>query len=199
MKNNLDSIIRIIEFTNRLKEVYRAIKVPSLERMESTAEHSFQLPFVVWYLAPYLEEEIDVDRAIKLALCHDLVEAYAGDIYLFSSSSEIDKKKAEEAEALIRISKEFSDFPEMLEAIKEFENKETIESQFVNFCDRVAPFVNDLQTNFKASIDRKTDIRIIASKNRAACFTPKTSELIEHLLTQLSTAYKDAGLPYHLS
>ncbi len=97
---------------------------------------------MVWSLAPYFKKEIDINKAIKLALSHDLVEAYAGDIFLFSDSHLMTEKKKEEQQALLRIKTEFKDFPEMLESIDEFEERSSLEARFVLFCDRVTPLVD---------------------------------------------------------
>lgn len=75
MKETLNFLIEV----NKLKEtprtgwVWRGVKNP-----ETIAEHTFGTMIVSWLLAK--ERGLNVKRAIKAALAHDLCEVYAGDI-----------------------------------------------------------------------------------------------------------------------
>jgi putative hydrolase of HD superfamily len=75
MKNILNFLIQV----NKLKEtprtgwVWRGVKNP-----ETIADHTFGMAIIVWLLAT--KKGLNVKRAIKIALSHDLCEVFAGDI-----------------------------------------------------------------------------------------------------------------------
>ncbi len=85
---------------------------------------------------------------IKIALCHDLVEIYAGDTFAYDSEAHKDKQDREKEAA----DKLFSLLPEdegreIMDLWIEFENKETPESRFANVCDRFQPLIHNYLTN----------------------------------------------------
>jgi len=78
MKNILDFFIKV----NKLKEmprtgwVLRGVKNP-----ETISEHIFGVAFLTWLLSE--KKGLNIERAIKIALSHDLCEVYAGDMTPF--------------------------------------------------------------------------------------------------------------------
>jgi 5'-deoxynucleotidase YfbR-like HD superfamily hydrolase len=44
---------------------------------ESTAEHSFRLIFFVWIAKEILNIDIDLRKALEIAIFHDIIEAIA--------------------------------------------------------------------------------------------------------------------------
>jgi putative hydrolase of HD superfamily len=75
MKNILNFLIQV----NKLKEiprtgwVWRGVKNP-----ETIADHTFGMAIIAWLLAT--NKGLNVKRAIKIALSHDLCEVFAGDV-----------------------------------------------------------------------------------------------------------------------
>jgi len=61
----------------------------------SVADHSFRTAFIVWILASSKKNNLNAERALKIALIHDICELYAGDMtpYDFYSFLPKDKKK----------------------------------------------------------------------------------------------------------
>lgn len=47
---------------------------------ESVADHSYGVAFVVLILAPYLDQPVDLGKALAMAVLHDLPEALTSDI-----------------------------------------------------------------------------------------------------------------------
>jgi len=64
---------------DKLKGVVRANVLMDGSRCENTAEHSWHLALWAMVMAPYAPPGTDIDRAIAMALMHDLVEIDAGD------------------------------------------------------------------------------------------------------------------------
>lgn len=99
------------------------------------------------YLMAKLRPELDKMRLIELALVHDLVEVYAGDVNLWDDKKKTkeEKKKAEEESA----KKLFSTLPEdeglrMINLWNEYEERLTSESKYIYALDKLQPFLQRL-------------------------------------------------------
>jgi len=91
----LESIKKILA-TLRLSEgLKRELRHSWLSdgRQESVAEHTFQMALMAVFMAPQLEEKVNLERTLKMILVHDLVEAISGDVPFF----EIGDRKAEKS------------------------------------------------------------------------------------------------------
>jgi putative hydrolase of HD superfamily len=135
-------IRRLIELQSLLlkfQDVERHTRHPKTQRRENDVEHSYHLAMAAWFLAPHFN--LDTDRAIRVALAHDLVEIYAGDTFAFADQSDIDDKEAREDEALAQLRKEIADFPEVLECIEDYKGKMSEEAKFVYALDKVMPAI----------------------------------------------------------
>ena len=89
LQRQLDFIVEI----DRLKAVLRRNLITDRSRRENTAEHSWHLGMMVWALAEHAPEPLDTERALQMALVHDLVEIDAGDTYCYDDA-EVDKQAA---------------------------------------------------------------------------------------------------------
>src|SRR3990172_10561809 len=123
-----------------MKRVDRLSLISKGGRRESDAEHTWHLVMFIWMFSYLYERNIDLLKAIKMGLVHDLVEIQAGDVYGLSSGLESRKKAAEKKAALSifgplpeEISKELTDL------WYEYERKETEESKFVWALDKICP------------------------------------------------------------
>src|SRR5690242_226259 len=104
-------IYQLILEINKLKLVFRNTET-KLGRKESTAEHSWSVSMIIIILLDELRKEFgnfDELKAIKLALIHDIVEVYAGDVLAFDTEARKDKAKVE-AEALNKLMAVYPEF-----------------------------------------------------------------------------------------
>lgn len=143
MKMALDQILKLVDFTHKFQRIQRIVRATGEERWENDAEHSYQLALVGWYIVSANNLDLNIDKVVKYAITHDLVEIYAGDTYIFSTDTSLKNSKVErEEEALERIKREFSEFPEMSDLIEKYEKKEDKESRFIYALDKVLPVMN---------------------------------------------------------
>ncbi len=118
----------------------RGIKNP-----ESIADHSFRTALITLFLADELKSkgvEVNIEKAIKMALLHDLAEARITDVPL--TAQEYLNKAAGEREALQEM------LPlicrqDLLELFDEYENETTLEGKLVKFADRLEMLVQTLE------------------------------------------------------
>jgi putative hydrolase of HD superfamily len=98
-------------------------------------------------LAPLADEAIDVERVVQILLVHDIVEADAGDTYIYDAEA-AKQKEALETAAAERI---FGLLPgdegrELHELWLEYERRDTPDGRFAYACDRLQPFLLNAAT-----------------------------------------------------
>jgi 5'-deoxynucleotidase YfbR-like HD superfamily hydrolase len=139
--SSLDSLLTLLRFTHVFRDVERNTMIGALR--ENDAEHSFQLALTVWYVAATNGMNIDLEKALKYALAHDLVEAYAGDLSAHErSAATIRAQKEREELALGRIETEFAEFPDLAATIRAYEQRQDVESKLVYALDKLLPAAN---------------------------------------------------------
>ena len=79
MKNRLPALAAFLIDLERLKLVPRRAYVSDLSRRENAAEHSWHLALGLLALSRELDLEIDLNKALAMALIHDTCEIDAGD------------------------------------------------------------------------------------------------------------------------
>ncbi len=134
----LDIILR----ANELKAVPRmGWRVRGVRDGESVAEHSYAVALIVTLLGPRLSTPVDVNRAIRIALVHDLPEHMLGDIH--APASHMLGEEAKEAAELRILVDLFGDDDSAEEAValwREFAERSSIEGRFVRAIDKLEMF-----------------------------------------------------------
>ena len=132
---------------DQLKAVKRQVRLPcDGDRQENSAEHSWHVALMASVLAPYAENNIDIQRVIQMILIHDLVEIDAGDMFAFAEAADHAEQEAKEFAAADRI---FGLLPgeqgKNLHALwHEFEAAETADAKFAKAMDRVLPVFQNM-------------------------------------------------------
>lgn len=84
-KQNLTKIFEFTKYINSFKTLERFIGAthwrdyPLKDRFESDADHTWRMAMVLILIQDELEQEIDVAKAMKMLLIHDIPEIIAGD------------------------------------------------------------------------------------------------------------------------
>lgn len=142
----LDAQIAFLTEACKLRGVERASKLADGSRHENSGEHSWHLALFALVLEDQAPEGVDIDRVIRMALIHDLVEIDAGDAPIFAAGQDQGAIEAAEAAAAARI---FGLLPApqgaALRALwDEFEAGETADARFAKALDRFQPPVLNL-------------------------------------------------------
>lgn len=139
-KINLAGIIRFSEFLNLFEKVDRIVHAADGVRMENDVEHSYKLSMLADYIIATAGLNLDRSKVMMYCLVHDIVEAYAGDTYIFTKdTAHLESKHAREHAALLRIKEEFPEYPEMTDCIEKYEARADEESKFVYVLDKIHP------------------------------------------------------------
>lgn len=143
-KPDITRLIDLQKMLVQFQAIDRALYIPGRdERHENDIEHSYSLAMAAWFLATYFPE-LDRDTVIRMALVHDLVELHAGDTFPFHNAAEVATKQRREEAALEKIAEEWSDFPDMIDCMKAYEERSTAEAKFVYALDKVMPAIMNL-------------------------------------------------------
>ena len=146
-KSRLEQQLAFLMEIDKMKSVSRRTMLTDLSRRETDAEHSWHIALMALLLAEYAGPRVDVNRVIRMALVHDLVEIYAGDTFAYDSQGKETQRSREEAAA----GRLFALLPggqgEELRALwEEFDARETADAQFAAAVDRLQPFLNNCVT-----------------------------------------------------
>lgn len=139
---------RKLSFLDELDALKRVLRVNLLQdgsRRENTAEHSWHMAVMAVVLSDYAPPGMDILRALKMALVHDVVEIDAGDTYAFDDKAYLDKEHREQlaADRLFKLLPQPLD-RELRALWDDFEEGLSPEARFINALDRLSPFQQHL-------------------------------------------------------
>lgn len=145
LKKQLDFLIEI----DKMKNILRQTLLMDKSRQENDAEHSWHFALMALTLFEYTNlQNVDINRVIKMALLHDLVEIYAGDTFAYDVKGN-EGKEAREMESADRL---FSMLPdeqaiEFRSLWEEFDRMETPDAMYASAIDRLEPFISNYMTD----------------------------------------------------
>ena len=136
--SDVRTILDFLALAERLKRELRHSWL-SDGRQESVAEHCWQMALMAMLSHRQLEQPVDLGKALKMILTHDLVEAETGDVPFFERS-ERKAMKAEREQAAIEAIRTRLGEPvgtEIYDLWQEFEAKATPEARFATALDQL--------------------------------------------------------------
>lgn len=141
---NIESILDFIVEIEKLKSISRKTKPVGLCRYENSSEHSWHVCLSALILKDFANDDINIDRVIKMLLIHDLGEIDAGDTIIYSSDSpDIKTKELDGVKRILEILP-----PDQtkiyLELWEEFSLGETPDSKYAQAIDRIPPLLHNL-------------------------------------------------------
>lgn len=158
----IESLLPFIKEIDRLKTIDRQALIHSGGRRENSAEHSWHLALSVMVFEKTSEVKLDVAKAIKMALLHDVVEIDAGDMMVYGDLSEKNEKELKALERIMALlPKEIE--TEFKKIWMEFEAGESAEAKFVAALDRFLPiYSNVLNEGYSWKKHNITKAKVIA-------------------------------------
>lgn len=76
----MEKMFCFLHQVGKLKDTYRFSQVETLKNTESTADHSWRLSLMAFIVADELKLDINVERAVRIAIVHDIIESVTGDV-----------------------------------------------------------------------------------------------------------------------
>lgn len=184
MEESLKKRIQFAAEIDRLKQVLRVNLLQDGSRRENTAEHSWHMSVLTIMFADQAEEKIDLLRAVKMALLHDVVEVDAGDTYAFDKDANNDKWEREKKAA----DRLFGLLPKSLgdefhNLWMDYEELSSPEARFIAAMDRLSPLLQHLGNQGKTWKEKKmTRSRLMTRIGDLARYCPKLKPFVEESL-----------------
>ena len=141
-RDRFEKQVAFILEADKEKNILRQTHLTGHGRRENDAEHAWHMAMMIYLLREYANEEIDVGRAMMMALIHDIVEIDAGDTYAYDpegakTQKEREKKAADRIFGLLP-----KDQAEELRGLfEEFEERSTPEARFARTMDNFQPIL----------------------------------------------------------
>jgi len=116
-------------------EKRRGWKVSGVKNIESVADHSYRLALMTYVIGSKMD--LDVNKAMKMALVHDIAEAIVGDVIVWKDFDMTkEEKRRKESEAIEKIREMLGDHSKgIIELWEEYEERKTKEAKLVHDVD----------------------------------------------------------------
>ena len=143
----LDQQLKFTAEIDKMTGVLRRTMLVDGSRRENDAEHSWHIAVMALYFKEYCVAPVNVERAVKMCLVHDLIEIYAGDTFAYDPVGNKDKAQREAAAA----DKLFAQLPdeqgsELRALWEEFDAMQTNDAKYAACMDRLQPFLHNTLT-----------------------------------------------------
>lgn len=187
-----DTIKFLMEMDN-LKRVERRTRLLNHGRHENSAEHSWHFAMAAMSLAPYAPEGVDINRVIKMALVHDVVEIDVGDVLVYDLAGReaVALKEAQAAERLFGMLPE-PPRSEFLQLWQEYEAGITPEAKFASALDRILPVIQNLHNEGQSWRENSVSLEQVLTRNAKVGET--LPELWQQVVAQLHIAHEKGWL-----
>lgn len=181
----MDHIARFLVELDKLKNVTRKTYLSGLERHENSAEHSWHLALAILAIGSEMKPELDLLRALKIALVHDIGEIGAGDVSIYSPSRE-NQAELEEHYLKDLVSDQIAFSKEILILWQEYQSQQTAESKWVKVLDRFLPFLSNLNTGGRSWMDQGISAEQVRDINQV--IKSEAPDLYSWMEKQINTA-----------
>lgn len=177
--------LRFVVEIDRLKSIFRQSPLTfDPARRENDAEHSWHLAMLVMVLSEFASPGVDVSRATRMLLIHDIVEIDAGDTFLYDGQAQSDQEEREQRAADRIFGLLPADQTAEFRALwDEFEAHETADARFARTMDRFQPFLHNVFTG--GAMWRHHGVRAGQVRRRMSVIadgSPDLHALVENLI-----------------
>ncbi|EKE29407.1 MAG: Hydrolase (HAD superfamily) protein [uncultured bacterium (gcode 4)] len=186
-----DKIFDFFQMAQKLKETLRYDSSPLIIEKDTAAEHIYRLVFMVFIVQMTLKLEIDLDKALKIAIFHEIYWAMTWDIdniRIYTCEMTKEEKLSNEISAMEKIREMLPSSlgEEIYGYWQEYSNGESKEAKFVKSLDRLES-ISHLLYHTHTNFDEADMIAIYCDK--AFRETPELNPLLKILKSWLKKEY----------
>jgi 5'-deoxynucleotidase YfbR-like HD superfamily hydrolase len=125
-----------------IAHVERDHYIPKTSERENVVEHSFSVAALSWRLFSELQPNLSLEKILKYCIAHDFLErGLDNDVTTYATNEQRASKAEYEAKALTELTNDFSDFPDMLAVIHDYESLADEEAKFVKTVDKMQAII----------------------------------------------------------
>ncbi|KJB88143.1 HAD family hydrolase [Paenibacillus sp. E194] len=196
MRTQLMNVLNVVNLGEKLKSELRHSWL-SNGRQESVAEHTWRVSLMAMLIEPYLDQEIDTAKMLKMIIIHDLVEAEAKDIPAFDTmnNEQLREQKAQnEMKAIQRIRETLKGDlgRDVYDLWIEFEHKQTYEAKVANALDKLEAQIQHNEADISTWIEIEYEMSFMMGKHTD--FSPVLSQLKELIEEEAENKLRRAGI-----
>ncbi|NMA83896.1 MAG: HD domain-containing protein [Epulopiscium sp.] len=170
---------------DKMKTILRQNVLIDQSKQENDAEHSWHFAVMALILSEYADsKEVNINRVLKMALLHDLVEIYAGDTFAFDEKANEDKllRETEAADKLFGLLP-LDQGTEYRLLWEEFDAMETPDAIYAAAIDRFQPFILNYMTQGHTwKLGNVTSAKVYKRLEMVKYAMPKLWETIEFMV-----------------
>jgi len=185
MTDRLKQQLQFLFEADKMKNVLRQTLLADKSREETDAEHSWHFALMALTLFEYTGvKDVDINRVIKMALLHDMVEIYAGDTFAYDVKGYEDKEIREKEAA----DKLFSLLPNDQAAEyrllwEEFDLMETPDAMYASAIDRLQPFLSNFLTDGHTWVKHGVSVdKVYQRMSPVKTVLPELWEFVEYVI-----------------
>lgn len=196
MRTQLMNVLNVVNLGEKLKSELRHSWL-SNGRQESVAEHTWRVSLMAMLIEPYLDQEIDTAKMLKMIIIHDLVEAEAKDIPAFDTmnNEQLREQKAQnEMKAIQRIRETLKGDlgRDVYNLWIEFEHKQTYEAKVANALDKLEAQIQHNEADISTWIEIEYEMSFMMGKHTD--FSPVLTQLKELIEEEAEDKLRLAGI-----
>jgi len=147
--------LKIIEFLQKAGNLKNTLRFKENERMpkDTTAGHSWRTALMSFIMADELELDLDINKILKMAIVHDIVEAETGNTdYVAIAIGKISEEAQKEIErrAIVQLTQSLPEKTgkEIFNLWTEFDEGKTKESKYVKAINRLETLIYILEVGY---------------------------------------------------
>lgn len=170
----------------------------------TVAEHSWRLALMALVIGTECKVRVDIDRAIMLALLHDLAEAKTGDLdavdQVNGGQRAINNKREKEEEAMHEMTDDLPFGDWIYSLWRESEDKLTVEAKFVKALDRIEGFLHIAEDGVGAYIPKEFHADYandaVAAFDETTQHFPELKDLLDTVKDSLRQQFEKVGVKW---
>jgi len=199
-KNNLVKTFDFFRVAGNLKKTLRYKSVTKMPK-ESVADHSWRLALMSFMIADELKLKLNLAKAMKIALTHDLAEAITDDIdalLIYKKKISIESKEKAEDAAMKKLAKILprKAGKEITKLWLEYLNHSSPEAKFIYALDKLEALTYLSETGHKTYGDAEHADLIPVYANKAVADFPLLKPVLIILKEKIKKEYKKGGLAW---
>jgi len=190
-------MFNFLTVVGKLKVTYRAWYTDD-KREESTAEHTWRLMFMLMLVVEEFKLKVDLLKAFKMALVHDLAECLPGvgdtdAYYVWNGNTSKEDQHSKERNAMLKLRKQFPEFSWVVDIWDEYQLRECPEAKLIKALDGLEGFKTCQEMGVERySKDKK--FFWINYNDIAVSNYPDLEPLSEEIKSHLRKMFEEAGI-----
>lgn len=176
---NIHEVVKLSELLAEMEQIKRITKLPNGE-FESDSHHSFSLALIAYQIVAQSCPELNPEKVMLYALCHDLLEIVTGDdVTLHFTAKQHAEKFQKERNAIAEFDDLFRKFPDLKNSTHKYERLDTPEAATIFVLDKACTtwtyhaqgvsYAHDKSLHTKRDVDKwaETARNKFASRSKA--------------------------------